>query len=113
MERPPAIIKTRGSSGKNYYIGLDDGYGLKVSWRGADTFFCVGQSDAVLVEGGMDIPAHIEFMGNGFVRVSLDFGCAPFNIHFKDAESILNKFSVYVTCENETIDRICSIEVAR
>lgn len=96
----------------SYVIG-EDGYGLSVAWRGADTFFCVGKSDAFLIENGMEVPAEVEFLKNGFVRVGLTGLPVPFNLNMRNAQSLMAKFAVYVTRGGEDIGRALYVEPCR
>lgn len=74
---------------------------LVLSWRGVDTFFCIGQAEAVLIESGMEFPAKVSFMRNGFVRASMRLDGKPFNLYFKSATALLGKFSAYVVDSND------------
>lgn len=63
------MVHVTGANGR-YAVG-DGEYGLTLMWRGVDTFFSVGQGEAALIESGMEFPATVEFMKNGFVRATL------------------------------------------
>lgn len=106
------MVHVTGANGR-YAVG-DGEYGLTLMWRGVDTFFSVGQSEAALIESGMEFPATVEFMKNGFVRATLRLEDMPFSLYFRNTRVMLDKFKAYVVDSEMVaidkaliIDRLC------
>lgn len=106
------MVHVTGANGR-YAVG-DGEYGLTLMWRGVDTFFSVGQDEAALIESGMEFPATVEFMKNGFVRVTLRLEDMPFSLYFRNTRVMLDKFKAYVVDSEMVaidkaliIDRLC------
>lgn len=106
------MVHVTGANGR-YAVG-DGEYGLTLMWRGVDTFFSVGQGEAALIESGMEFPATVEFMKNGFVRATLRLEDMPFSLYFRNTRVTLDKFKAYVVDSEMVavdkalvIDRLC------
>lgn len=104
-----AAIKVMCSD-RCHIVSEETGKSFAVSWRGADTFFCIGGADTFLIEGGVELPATLSFLKNGFVRLNVDLEGTRFGILMKDTASLLSKFSMYVKSGDDYLGRVIAID---